>query len=58
MVTRLHRDWLLRENGWKSNPRLEAELDFLENEGLLLTDEEFLCRQAAGQTLDPFDWRP
>ncbi len=54
MTTRLHRNWLLRESGWESTPRLEAELDFLENEGLLLTDDEFLRRQAAGESLDPF----
>lgn len=54
MTTRLHKDWLLQAEGWESDPRLEAELDFLENEGMLLTDQEFLRRKAEGLALDPF----
>lgn len=45
---------MLEESGWESTPRLEAELDFLEREGLLLSDEGFLRRKTAGESLDPF----
>jgi hypothetical protein len=54
-ATRLHRDYLLNMSGWKSDPRVEAELDFLRNEGMLVTNEEFLRRESAGLPLDPFD---
>lgn len=53
--TRLHRDWLQEESGWTSDPRLEAELDFLEGEGLLLSDQEFEFRVEARLPLDPWN---
>ena len=49
--TELHRRYLIAEHGVALTPRLEAELDFLELEEVLLSDDEFEQRQAAGEPL-------
>ena len=50
--TELHRRYLIAEHGVVAlTPRLEAELDFLELEEVLLSDDEFERRQAAGEPL-------
>lgn len=47
----LHRERLLE--GRVLTPRLEAELGFLDREGLLLPDDEFRRRLAAGEPIYP-----